>query len=149
MPKQTVQDLFNRTEARQRMAEEQAEDEVYDGSWRDPMAPPAPEDCDEDGTYHPGPSFAEQFTAFRPSQKSRAAYPEVEDTRGSAWRIAAAITPRQAEEPAPEPEQPPTRGVAELIEAYEEADELYDERELYGGSGDMSPTEWRTAWGRR
>jgi hypothetical protein len=110
----TVRDLFNRSEVRQRVAEEDArpENQPYDGGWRDPMAPPAPEDCDGDGNYHPGPTFAEAFAALRPSQKSSGSH-LVYDPHDSAGGAAASLAqqihgrnrhqPAQAEEPAPPP----------------------------------------------
>jgi hypothetical protein len=60
-----IQQIWNDTEARRRVAEEDAkpENQLYDDGFRDVMMPPPPEDLDENGEYHPGPSFAEQFAS--------------------------------------------------------------------------------------
>jgi hypothetical protein len=73
MPKQTLSDLFNDTESRRRIAEEDEENRLFDGSWRDPMMPNPPEDDDEEPTV----SVADQLGAQ--AIKARSAYPDKGD----------------------------------------------------------------------
>jgi hypothetical protein len=141
-PPRTVQEVWNsRPKGEQQQRDES--DLAY-GTWRDP-------DCPPDGYPQEGGSFAEQLAALRPTEKSVAygVYDNAPPASASAATIANSLF-SQNRQPAEEPpSKPASKGVPELMELYAEADLIYDDRMLYGGTENMTPAQFRTFWGRR